>query len=190
MLINYIPELIWKISIFSFRFAGYKLRNQLAAIDFNKHTVRKLARTAVGEQRLFFMYILLYYNYCIAGNISIHCVYRYKCQYSKRTKTWQPVSILEPKEYLYIPELLVNIFEKRTTVPGAVTQNMIPAMQMIPAILIRILQKHHDHQWKNCYKVTNHALATRLVYKSDIPFVNIRIKLLLYHYCTYLAATI
>ena len=36
---------------FSFRFVGYKLRNLLAAIDYNKHRVRKPATNAVGEQR-------------------------------------------------------------------------------------------------------------------------------------------
>lgn len=36
---------------FYFRFVGYKLRNLLAAIDYNKHIVRKPATNALGEQR-------------------------------------------------------------------------------------------------------------------------------------------
>ena len=39
-------------------------------------------------------------------------------------KRWRPVDILEPKEYSYIPELLVKVFKKRVDVPGPVTQNL------------------------------------------------------------------
>lgn len=50
--------------------------------------------------------------------------FRYKSHYSKRTKQWCPVAVLEPKEYNYMPELIVAIFETRKTTPGHVTQRL------------------------------------------------------------------
>ena len=39
------------IAIYIARYVGYKLRNQLAAIDFNKHRNREIATTADGQPR-------------------------------------------------------------------------------------------------------------------------------------------
>ncbi|XP_028418401.1 uncharacterized protein LOC114543734 [Dendronephthya gigantea] len=83
----------------SYTLIGYKMRNQLAAIDFNKHRTRQVAKTLDGKPR-------------------------YKAHYSKRTKQWCPVAVLEPKEYKYLPELITAIFEKRRTTPGHVTQKL------------------------------------------------------------------
>ena len=44
-------------------------------------------------------------------------VFRARLQYSKRTKRWRPVDVLEP-------ELLVNVFKKRVDVPGPVIQKL------------------------------------------------------------------
>lgn len=48
-----------------------------------------------------------------------------RLHYSKRTKVWRPVNVLEPKEYAYIPELLALIFQKRVDIPGPVTQRLV-----------------------------------------------------------------
>ena len=45
-------------------------------------------------------------------------------QYSKRTKQWRPVAVLEGKEYKYIPELLVKVFMKRSTATEPVNQRL------------------------------------------------------------------
>ena len=42
--------------------------------------------------------------------------FRSRAQYSKRTKQWHPVQILEPKKYAYIPDLIQNVFEKKLQV--------------------------------------------------------------------------
>jgi hypothetical protein len=49
---------------------------------------------------------------------------RYKGQYSKRTKVWRPVAVLQKKENAYLPELIVKIFRKRLDVHGPVTQKL------------------------------------------------------------------
>ena len=38
---------------------GYKMQNQLAAIDFNKHRLRQVAKTADGKTRLVLTYCKL-----------------------------------------------------------------------------------------------------------------------------------
>jgi hypothetical protein len=75
------------------------MRNQLAAIDFNEHREREVDKKADGTQK-------------------------YRKLYSKRTKQWRPAPVLKPKEYKYIPGLLLKIFEKRQTVPGPVDQRL------------------------------------------------------------------
>lgn len=62
-------------------------------------------------------------NICVS-QLKLLISYSKKLQYSKRTKRWRPVNVLEPKEYSYIPELLVNVFLKRVAVPGTVTQRL------------------------------------------------------------------
>lgn len=37
---------------------------------------------------------------------------------------WRPVTVLKPKEYSYLPDLIVKIFDKRVAVPGPVTQRL------------------------------------------------------------------
>jgi hypothetical protein len=61
-------------------------------------------------------------------------------KFSKRTKQWCAVKVLQPKQYLYIPNLLLNIFEKRATTKGCVsrkvryyfTQNLFKNQQAKP----------------------------------------------------------
>ncbi|CAB3991833.1 Hypothetical predicted protein [Paramuricea clavata] len=72
----------------NFRYVGYKLRNQLAVIDFNSHRNRQPCKNAAGE--------------------IVH-----RGQYSKHTKQWRPVTVLQPKDYGYIPTLIVKIFEEQ-----------------------------------------------------------------------------
>ena len=58
--------------------------------------------------------------------MSFHIIfYSMRLHYSKRTKVWRAVNILQPKEYAYIPELLSLIFQKRVDVPGPVTQRLV-----------------------------------------------------------------
>ena len=45
-------------------------------------------------------------------------------KFSKRTKQWCAVKVLQQKEYLYIPNLLVKIFEKRASTEG-VSQKIV-----------------------------------------------------------------
>lgn len=48
---------------------------------------------------------------------------RHRAQYSKRTKQWRPVTILKPKEYKYIPDLICKIFELQVE-KGSVNQKI------------------------------------------------------------------
>lgn len=73
--------------------------NQLAAIDFNEHRIRELDKKEDGTQK-------------------------HRALYSKRTKQWRPAPVLKPKEYKYIPSLLLKIFQKRASVPGRVDQRL------------------------------------------------------------------
>lgn len=52
------------------------------------------------------------------------------------------VPILEPKEYNYIPELLVAIFEKRKATPGHVTQKLTLAADDPRRIATNIALQH------------------------------------------------
>ena len=80
-----------------------------------------------------------------------------KLQYSKRTKTWRPVAVLQPKEYSYILELLVKIFKKRIEVPGPVTQvlrrseddprNIAPRIASAPKPTIQEAMKSHQSRF-------------------------------------------
>ncbi|CAB4040405.1 Hypothetical predicted protein [Paramuricea clavata] len=81
----------------SYSFIGYTVRNLLAAIDYNMHRERKVATTADGKERT-------------------------RRQYSKRTKRWRPVKILEPKKYTYIPGLIKKVFEERALSSGGVNR--------------------------------------------------------------------
>ena len=75
------------------------MRNQLAAIDFNEHRTREFDKKEDGSQK-------------------------YRALYSKRTRQWRPAPVLKPKEYRYIPNLLLKIFQKRASVPGPVDQRL------------------------------------------------------------------
>ena len=81
------------------RIIGYKMRNELAAIDFNEHRVREFDRKEDGSQK-------------------------YRALYSKQTRQWRPAPVHKPKEYKYIPNLILKIFQKRASVPGPVDQRL------------------------------------------------------------------
>ena len=52
------------ITLFVFySFVGYKLRNELAAIDFNKHRDRQAAKTADGKARSVQFYVVYYLDH-------------------------------------------------------------------------------------------------------------------------------
>jgi hypothetical protein len=75
-----------------------------------------------------FIHVSLYQLYMIKICISHShnkLFFSMRLHSSKRTKVWQPVNVLEPKEYAYIPELLVNVFQKRVDVQGSVTQRLV-----------------------------------------------------------------
>ena len=92
--------------------------------------LRKKATNAAGEQRFVYCIFIVQVNLFYFTHTHSHrficqfLINTYRLQYSKRTKQWRPVNILEPKAYAYIPELLVNIFRKRQTIPGSITQRL------------------------------------------------------------------
>ena len=45
-------------------------------------------------------------------------------KFSKRSKQWCAVKVLEPKEYSYIEMLFLKIFEKRANSTGGVSQRI------------------------------------------------------------------
>jgi hypothetical protein len=45
-------------------------------------------------------------------------------KFSKRTKQWSAVKVLEPKAYNYIPNLLEKIFGKRASTKGGVNRKI------------------------------------------------------------------
>ena len=85
----------------------------------------------------------------------IYC--RYRAQYSKKTKRWRPVALLKPKAYSYIPDLLVQIFQTRTSVPGQVDQrivrsaedprNIAPNIAIIPRPTVQQLLSEHKSRF-------------------------------------------
>ena len=117
------------------------MRNELAAIDFNAHRGRQIAKTAEGKGKVCkrhtsislvinsFKCSALPTDHAETTNVyykQVHLLicgtFRHRKQHSKRTKQWRPVAILEPKQYSYVPHLLVQIFLKRRSVPGPVNQ--------------------------------------------------------------------
>ncbi|XP_068670597.1 uncharacterized protein [Montipora foliosa] len=58
----------------------------------------------------------------ILRTLSYYVNFRYRAQYSKRTKQWTPVPIPKPKTYAYIPELMELIYAKVRSVEGPVDQ--------------------------------------------------------------------
>ena len=75
------------------------MRIQLAAINFNQHRIRESDKKGDGSQK-------------------------YRVLYSKRTRQGRPAPVLKPKEYKYVPNLLLKIFQKRASVPGHVDQRL------------------------------------------------------------------
>ena len=60
------------------------------------------------------------YSLLKCTNMPSNCVtwyvvvfFSYRAQYSKRTKQWRPVTLLQPKQYKYIPELIAAIYEEQ-----------------------------------------------------------------------------
>ncbi|XP_067844712.1 uncharacterized protein [Heptranchias perlo] len=69
----------------SYDYQSYKLRNYLAAIDYNHHLDRSQAKNVDGTPM-------------------------YRAKYSKRTKRWHTEAVKEDKKYDYVPNLMENIF--------------------------------------------------------------------------------
>jgi hypothetical protein len=81
--------------------------------------------------------------------LSIFKFLRCKNQYIKRTKVWRPVVVLQKKEeYVYLPELVVKIFQKRLDVPGPITQRLGLASND-PRNIARSIAPIPRHQWSN-----------------------------------------
>lgn len=70
-------------------------------------------------------------------------------------KGWRAAPVLKPKEYKYIPNLLLHIFEKRASIPGPVNQKLtLPAdvpRNISPSIAVtphppmqQLLQEHQS----------------------------------------------
>ena len=81
--------------------------------------------------------------------------FRHRFLYSKRTQRWRAAPVLKPKEYKYIPNLLLHIFEKRASIPGPVNQKLtLPAdvpRNISPSIAVtphppmqQLLQEHQS----------------------------------------------
>ena len=78
-------------------------------------------------------------------------------KFSKRTKQWCAVKVLQQKEYLYIPNLLVKIFEKRASTEGGVSQKIVmlqedprhiaPNISTIPPPSVQALVESHKSRF-------------------------------------------
>jgi hypothetical protein len=71
------------------------------------------------------------------------------------------VVVLQPKEYEYLPELVVKIVEKRLSVKGPITQSL-GLSQMIRARFRQALHQFPGHQWSNFWKASDHVFRTTL----------------------------
>ena len=110
------------------------MRNELAAIDFNEHRVREFDRKEDGSQK-------------------------YRALYSKQTRQWRPAPVLKPKEYKYIPNLILKIFQKRASVPGPVDQRLgmsdddprkiSSTIAVVPRPSMEQLLKEHQSRYSN-----------------------------------------
>ncbi|XP_069135269.1 uncharacterized protein [Argopecten irradians] len=78
--------LMYAAKRFAYSYPMYKARNQLAAIDYQKHKDRQHAKTKSGEPM-------------------------YARKYSKRNKNWSAVPIKEPKQYKYVADILRNALD-------------------------------------------------------------------------------
>ncbi|XP_007896577.1 uncharacterized protein LOC103181728 [Callorhinchus milii] len=68
----------------SYDYLSYKLRNYIAAIDYNHHLHRPQAKNMDGTPM-------------------------FRARYSKRTKSWHTEAVKEDKKYDYVPNLMENI---------------------------------------------------------------------------------
>jgi hypothetical protein len=66
------------------------------------------------------MVIIIFFVIGITAEIFI----RFGRKFSKRTQRWCHVRVLVPKQYAYIPELMVKVFEKRISSEGTVDQRI------------------------------------------------------------------
>ena len=71
-----------------YRNEGYLARVQLAVLDHNAHTERSVALNKKGD-----------------------AIYQRK--YRKQTKKWDVTAVKSTKEYKYIPDIILQIFEER-----------------------------------------------------------------------------
>ena len=116
----------------SYTFVGYRLRNQLAALDFNHHRNRDVATTADGRPRM-------------------------ERKFSKRSKQWCAVKVLKPKEYHYIEQLFLKIFDMRAKSTGGVSQRIgileedpiriAPNISAIPPPSVQSLVEAHQSRF-------------------------------------------
>jgi hypothetical protein len=78
-------------------------------------------------------------------------------KFSKRTKQWCAVKVLQPKQYMYIPNLLLKIFEKRATTEGGVSRKVgildedprriAPNISVIPPPSVQSLVESHQSRF-------------------------------------------
>ena len=86
-------------------------------------------------------------------------ILRFERQFSKRTKRWYPVKVLEPKNYAYIPALMKMVFMQkgRSNTPVSARVGMssddprqiAPNISAVPPPSVQVLVDSHTSRFVN-----------------------------------------
>ncbi|XP_053383442.1 uncharacterized protein LOC128546184 [Mercenaria mercenaria] len=106
---------------YAYTYPIYKARNTLAALDYQHHKDRPLLKIKTGEPQL-------------------------HRTWSKRSSTWSTYQEREPKQYQYIPEMMIDMIEdfKSSDTPLTAPSKMSPSD---PRKLKRTKSRHHQQNF-------------------------------------------
>lgn len=98
-------------------------------VKFSKYFFLQNKFDNAENKVLAFIFMDIVLSFHIVIDKTFFCITcRYRAHYSKRTKQWRPVALLQPKQYNYIPMLIANVFEEQQKV-GSVNQKVMKSAE-------------------------------------------------------------
>ena len=109
------------------------------------------------DQGIVFLEIFMISTKHLCTVINVRISFRMERKFSKRSKQWCAVKVLKPKEYHYIEQLFLKIFDKRAKSTGGVSQRIgileedpiriAPNISAIPPPSVQSLVEAHQSRF-------------------------------------------
>ena len=109
------------------------------------------------DQGIVFLEIFMTSTKHLCTVINVRISFRMERKFSKRSKQWCAVKVLKPKEYHYIEQLFLKIFDKRAKSTGGVSQRIgileedpiriAPNISAIPPPSVQSLVEAHQSRF-------------------------------------------